>query len=813
MLFLGMSLSGCVTMADPDASQEYNSDAVGVVNPQTSLGQSFVSQRPNFNGITFWLTYPSGQSNKPVNSIDNSIKVKLFHDPSESTPVFSTTIDTPTSGTNIPITINLPNQKNLSGQNFYLLLSVNSGSIQINGRNEEAYPLGQAYINGNAINADIAFRLTYSYDLNALWQDFKQFAANSWIIFPLLILLWLPGWLCIDISGFRSHIDFGAQTAISLGISLALIPVIMLWTTILKIKWSRAGVVFVAGFLITLWVVRMIYVLITSINNHANLANSQSNDEMAPQSKAVNAIKINTIALMLIFLSSLAVRLIMIRDLATPAWVDSVHHALITRLILDAGGYPSTFLPYLNISTTVYHLGFHSIAAAFVWLSNLDLAHALLILGQVLNALSIFSVYLFTITLTRSSSAGIFAAFITGFLTPMPAYYTSWGRYTELTGLLILPVVLALAQLWLDEKTKKRNVWVILLGAIAAGGLFMVHYRVIIFLASLIFSFVIFEIVFGKKARRFKPGHFLLVLISMAVLGIISIFPWFYQTIKLIILSKISLPVNTSVSFFQDFSWPYLTSALGKQALVMASLGLLWSMIKRRGLIFIILLWLFSLFFLANLNAFNLPFAGLITNLSVEIMLFIPISILGGYLIDQILNNWKDFIPKQLILPSVGIICLLFGIVAYLGAKQLIPILNPVTILSRNADLTAIEWINEHIPEHETIVINPFAWGYGLYAGNDGGYWISPLSGRLTLPPPVLYGLGSGVKDLNQTIQNVITNNADPAKLWEFLTSQRLHFIYIGARGGIIPPEKLFSSGLYDLLYHQDGVWIFSVKP
>ena len=77
--------------------------------------------------------------------------------------------------------------------------------------------------------------------------------------------------------------------------------------------------------------------------------------------------------LVLIFLVSLVVRLIMVRDLATPAWVDSVHHALITRLILTNGAYPSTYLPYLDISPTVYHPGFHSIAASFVWLTNLDL--------------------------------------------------------------------------------------------------------------------------------------------------------------------------------------------------------------------------------------------------------------------------------------------------------------------------------------------------------------------------------------------------------------------------------------------------------
>jgi hypothetical protein len=224
-------------------------------------------------------------------------------------------------------------------------------------------------------------------------------------------------------------------------------------------------------------------------------------------------------------------------------------------------------------------------------------------------------------------------------------------------------------------------------------------------------------------------------------------------------------------------------------------------------------LWILILFFLANLGAFKLPGTSLITNLSVEIMLFIPISIFAGFFIDQTLMVWKDLIPKTLIIPSFGVICLVFGFIAYLGARQLIPIINPVTILSRESDLPAISWISKNIPENETIVINPFPWGYGLYAGNDGGYWISPLSGRFTLPPPVLYGLGSENSQITKQIQTIYSTSPDPALFWEFLHSQQLDYVYIGARGGVIPPEKLHSSGLFNVLYHQDGVWIFRVKP
>ncbi|MFZ0532627.1 MAG: hypothetical protein WAM09_05560 [Anaerolineales bacterium] len=810
MLFLMMSMSGCVTLADFDASQEYASDTVGVIDAQTNLGQSFVSRRPNLNGITIWLTPASGQTSEPTSA---NIIVKLFLAPGESKPEFSTTIIAPDSGNNIPITINIPNQKNLGGQNYFLLLTTDSGSIQINGRNEDAYPHGQAYVNENGVNADIAFRLSYNYDFLALLRDIKQFSASIWIAAPLFVVLWLPGWLLLELSGLRSHFDFGEQSAISIGFSLVSIPVVMLWTMILKIKWTRGAVFFVAGFLIAFFIVRLIYKVLVSQRNHPKPDRSQTQDQPTLPKKIITFFISKSFALILIFLVSLAVRLIMVRDLATPAWVDSVHHALITRIILDTGSYPSTYLPYWDMPATSYHPGFHSIAATFTWLANLDLDQSLLILGQVLNAMSVFSVYLITKSLTRSASAGLFAGIITGFLTPMPAYYTSWGRYTELTGLLVLPVVLALIQLWMDGKVNKRISMIIPLGAITAGGIFMIHYRVIVFLACLIFSFVIFHIVVRREGKKIEPARLLLFVITMTVLGIISVFPWLIQTLKTTILPIVNTVIDASVPFFQDFSWPYLTSALGKQALVLAGLGLVWAVIKQRSFPFILTAWILLLFLFANFNALKLPGANLISNSSVEIMLFLPISILGGYFIDQILIHWIGVIPKEFIIPSLGIIFIIFGSVTYLGAMQLVTIINPITILSRNADLPAIEWISEHIPENETIVINPFAWGYGLYAGSDGGYWISPLSGRVTLPPPVLYGLGSGADNINQKSQDLISLSPDPIAFSEFLHTNHLHYIYIGAKGGVISPENLVSSGLFTVHYQLDGVWILEVKP
>jgi hypothetical protein len=810
--FLIPFLSGCVTLSDPEASQEYNSDTVGSLNLQTTIGQSFVSRRSHLNGISLWLTSSSGQSNVASGPLTNQIAVKLYYSPLDTNPIYSTSI-TANIGDKYLITVPVPEQNNPAGQSYYLSLSTETGTSQVNGRNEDAYPYGQAYINSVPVNADMAFRLSYDYDLVAFFQDAMIFLRNSWIILPFLILTWLPGWLLLDVSGLRPHFDFGERTATSIGLSLALLPVVLLWTTTLGLKWSAHAVWFFSGGLVALFLVRLVYRYLRSSKTHPKPVSDQVRLETSSIPQGLSSFSHDSLFLLLIFIVTLAVRLIMVRDLATPAWVDAVHHALITQLIVDHGAYPSSYLPYLNISPTAYHAGFHSIAAFFMWLSRLDVARVLLILGQVLNAAAIFSVYLLCKTLTRSSRSALFAAFITGFMTPMPAYYTSWGRYTELTGLLILPVVIAMIQLWFNGKADHKNIWTVILGAIAAAGLFMVHYRVVIFLACLILSFLFFRIIFRNPTDHVKLSRLVVSIFSMTALSIIFVLPWIIPTLKATVFPKLASTSAISVAPFQDFPWAYLTSAFGKQALVLASLGFVLSLIKKRSMPFIIFTWMLMLFFLANVDTLKLPGSGLITNLSVEIILFMPVSILGGYFIDQLLQTWQGVIPSRVNQVTSLVAIIVFGFIGYLGSTQVVAILNPITILSRQADLPAIQWVSEHIPANETIAINPFGWGYGLYAGYDGGYWIEPLSDRLTTPPPVLYGLGSGYKQISLQSQQIISLSANPTQLNDYLNSQGIHYVFVGRRGGVLPPEKLVSSGFFELLYHQDGVWILSVKP
>ncbi len=219
---------------------------------------------------------------------------------------------------------------------------------------------------------------------------------------------------------------------------------------------------------------------------------------------------------------------------------------------------------------------------------------------------------------------------------------------------------------------------------------------------------------------------------------------------------------------------------------------------------------------MANLGVWALPGSNFVNNTSVEISLFLPISMFGGVFL-SLLVSWSF---KRLAAPFNFIY--LFGaasalvVLAILGARQLIPILNPTTMLFRAADRPALAWVEDNIPAGETILINPFAWGYGLYAGSDGGYWNVPLAGRSTMPPPVLYGLGNDqakVEAINDLIRQVLEAAGQPQDLYDLLVSQDISYIYLGVRGGPLSAESLLESGLFEVLYHNQDAWVFKVRP
>jgi hypothetical protein len=835
LLLLALALTGCsgfniVSLPDPETSQENVSSYVASAGPGQTIGQTFTARRPGLNSITLWVN-PSGK--------EGILQVRLYHTPADEQPLFTQTIPfdqiadgflhvrlprLPSASShpadpNGAIRVSPLTQPSPPSQPYYLLLRPLSGTIQARGRLEDIYPGGQAFSGSAPLPADLAFSTTYAYDLTALLDDLRLSLPRLWLILPLLAILYLPGWLLLAISGLGRRFDPGERLGLSIGLSLAIIPLAMLWTSTLGLRWGRNALLIAAALLLAAWLWRTIRFSISK------------NFGRRRWFYHLRLPKLTMLGLLSIFLLTLGVRLVMARDLSAPAWVDSVHHAVLSRLILEHGGFPATYAPYIDIDAAEYHAGFHSTLATFQWLSGLASPEAMLLLGQVLNALIVFAAYLLAVSLIRQPAAGLAAAAVAGLFTPMPAFYTSWGRYTQLAGLLILPAGMALARLAIENPERGEpapprkkpgrstvafltsNWTTIACTAIACGGLFLVHYRVAGFLALLLAAYFLSRVRFNRLEIARLAGRVAVFGGGTALLALLLTLPWSWRAITQVIAPKATIVSGSGAKAFQDFYWEYLTAAWGLPAMLLAGLGLGLSLLRRPSLAFSMAFWTGSLQLVANLSALHLPGGWFVNTISVAITLFLPTAVLAGYAIGQIYAFLSRISPSWRVVFQGSFVALGVAVIL-LAARALLPILRPSTDLFRYADRPAMAWIEQNIPPEATVLINPMYWGYNTYAGADGGYWITPLTGRKTIPPPVLYALGNPSEKLliGAVCQAVMDQAADPAALSDTLRSQGIRYVYLGARGGILSPQALRESEAFEVLYAHEGAWVFAVR-
>ncbi len=801
-LLLVFLLSGCVTLKDPEASLEYTGDVVAQLTAGTPVGQSFVSRRPRLNSLQLWL-----RQSKAPSSGAATITLRLYHQPGETRALTEVRLSSAEVQDAFPLTVALPPQPGPAGQAYYVELTSTDGVYDLLGRAEDAYPYGELLVSGTRQPYDTAFRLSYDYDAAAVASDLGSALRYAWLVLPLLLALWVPGRLLVRWIEPHLRLDWGERTALASGLSLAVVPVVLLWTSQLSYLFGSQSSLHWNG-----TAVRLVYLLLAGMLIFSALRQRRRQRWFHGPRLQFDRLDAGLLA---VFLFTLGLRLVMTRDLAGPAWVDSVHHALLTRLILEQGALPTTYEPFVQTVTANYHPGYHSTAAVFTWLSGLALPDALLIYGQVLNALSVFFIYLFTTTFTHDRAAGLAAALFVGVFSPMPAYYTGWGRYTQLAGLVVLPAAMRLIQALIHSR--RWSSAVLVEAALACAGLFLIHYRVVIFLVALLVAYGVAETIrTSDKQPVWRSLPRLVGRVSLAGgLAILMAWPWFVVIARSMLAPRLASGTTTlPPQPLTSLPWGYLTPAYGKIVLVLAMAGLVWSILRARWAGPTVALWTGLLYMSANQGSLALPFGGAVNLNSVEISLFIPLVTLAGFFVADLGRLVAQVLPRPVRLVYLAGVIAAAAWLSVLAGQALLPILNPTTLLFRQADRPAMTWAESNIPANETVLINPFLWGYGYYAGQDGGYYLPAFAGRPTLPVPLLFGMDQPeyTQHLVDVGRQALDNSKDPAGLYQLMQSQGLHYVYLGARGGAISPQALRQSPQFELLYAQDGVSIFRTR-
>ncbi|MBV7329271.1 hypothetical protein KFU94_13745 [Chloroflexi bacterium TSY] len=273
-----------------------------------------------------------------------------------------------------------------------------------------------------------------------------------------------------------------------------------------------------------------------------------------------------------ILILAIVTRHVQIRFLVLPNWVDSVHHTMVTLLLLDSGSLPTTYDPYIPDGRFFYHWGFH---AHLVWLNWLlgdhlpvDVAKRMLLFGQILNVLSAVMLYAVGRILFQSRRAGLLTAVFGTLVSWYPAYYASWGRYTQLTGVLVL-LPLFVVFLRFHQFRSWRTICA---AAFLASGLFLIHVR-IAFLACILFMAVILWIHIGSRAKQ-SLGRWICALILTGLI----VLPWLYRLLNNPRLQQI-LTTSTAEtqqwwSTYNEIPWTLVWSPRNHELLALATGGM-----------------------------------------------------------------------------------------------------------------------------------------------------------------------------------------------------------------------------------------------
>ena len=633
------------------------------------------------------------------------------------------------------------------------------------------------------------------------------------VLVSVATVLLLPGlaWLVLFRDQDQDPLE---QLAGVIGVSIALTALTSLGFFFAGWKFSTAGLVGIYTILAAVIVGSLVYRRLSL--SHSVFSNSTDDgmqlgeySELPPRSSRVIPPWIYFALLGGILCLIVAFRFYQVRDLVVPSWVDSVHHVVIVQAFLENRGVPTTLDPYLPIPF-YYHYAFHALSAAFAALAQVPPHQSVLWVGQILNAAVALAIYRLGKALWGDWRRAGLGLLLIGFVSQMPAYYATWGRYTLLTGLVLLPLAMATAQDIMHKGvTRSRLATMTMLVA----GLVLSHYYAALLLAVFLAFCIGQALIAGFRAGQRGKGENWLPLIFGVALGFLLAAPWLYRMWGHA-QSEVKVGVvSLSMQAVEDSYYPgflaYIWHLLGPQRnyfFLLISLGGLPIAMRRRETrafaLWALVLGLLTLPWGVYLAPFRPDHAA--------IVLFLPAALLLADLMVTVIE-WLATTRFSRIAVPVALL-LVVALITW-GAWDTRKIVNPATILATSNDLQAIAWIEANVAESARFLINVTHWQYGSYRGVDGGWWIGPLTGRETLLPAVLYSMGDNqyVQQVNEYARQSSELQGCSPEFWDLVSRTSVTHIYLNRDKGSLKAENLQNCPNLALVYQEGEISIYQV--
>jgi hypothetical protein len=834
LLFIVFSLAACST-----GSTSLPVSDSRIINQGSSFGQSFTSQNNGLSGISVLLAPIQTQS-------AGSLLLHLRTSPQSTDDLVSARLPLSEITRQAYYKFDIPPQSDSQLKDYYFQVEVEGeGQVQIFTAAADSYLDGALYENQIPQDAQLGFLLEYEFKAYLLGLTHQAIKWVGVLLVGLFAFI-LPGWALFSFfwRGWQD-LPWGAKFGLSGGLSLAIYPLFILWTSLVGFHLGPiyAWLPPLVGLLTLTWKNRKSLVLTRlSIRQKFNLR------EHLQQLSAGNVIA--DIGCIVIIGLVIVSRLWVIRSLDVPLFRDSYQHTMITQLIIDHSGLFNSWEPYADLTSFTYHFGFHSAAAVFHWISGASAPRSVLWTGQLINVIAILGLYPLAFKIAKNRWAGVIAMLIAGLLSSMPMYYVNWGRYTQLAGQAILPVAIWTAWELLDIPflTLQNSSWFrikinwrslgfgfgsIAITWLALGGVAITHYRILI-LAILFFPAYAL-ITFSRKNILDLIGR----IIWIGIGGAILFAPWFLhisggKILEIFADQITTLPSALSTTMMQTNYINNITFYLPLSICVLSVLCIGLGLWKRKKELLIFNFWWILIVLATNPSWIGLPGTGLITNFAIYMAFYIPASVIVGSASEWIIlygkqigrlgtsmNKWNI---SKLLLP-----CMALVVICIIGIRELPNSVNVINIpthaLITRPDLRAMAWIRENLSTDAIFLINGyFMVNDTLVVGSDGGWWIPILTGRKTSLPPFTYSfedsnLPNNLEATNNLVRVIQDKGVTNPEIITLLNQHSIKYLYIGQHQcnvgytgpQLLDPKSIVINPMFKVVYHQDRVWIFEV--
>jgi hypothetical protein len=794
-LIVGFLLAGCSNWVWPDQPSAASPEPAALTSA-TSWGQTFVALESGLAGIDVYLLPVDGAA------ASGEVSLHLRADPDSTVDIAAAAL--PLAAVTQPnfYHFEFPPQAESQRRAYFVVLELaGDGSAQVGRAAGDAYEHGSLYQNGEPVDAQMAFRLGYDPAWVARGVLADGAAWLGWLTLALFLFV-LPGWALLAAlwPGVPSA-GWPEKLGLAVGLSLALYPVLFLWTHVIGLHLGPGYA----------WLPPLAGLAVLGAAAWRRRQDRPAPGKTKPIAEWLGSTSFwPNLAFVAVFALIVLTRFWAVRNVALPMWGDSYQHSVITQLLVDHGGLFDSWQPYAGLQTFTYHFGFHSLVAVFHWLSRLPAPQAVLWFGQLLNCLSLVALYPLATRVGRSPWAGIAAMALAGLLSPMPMFYTDWGRYTQLAGQAILPTACYFA--WEQVERPKWDWRLLGLATLAFSGLALTHYRILIFAAIFLAAALLLN---WRQLRRMLP--------RVAALGAASgllFLPWFWHAyggrMMTVLVAQVTTPPSAiSAPAESNFATDLLLYPAWWWLMTILALAVgLW---RRNRAVLLVAVWWALILLAANPKWVGLPGDGVLTDFTVLIAMYLPAAILVG----SAVAGWIGPVPRW----GAAACVVILGLGLWGARSRLTEIRTDRYALATWADVRAADWIKTNLPLEARFLVNSlFAYGDRLVAGSDGGWWLPLLARRSTNLPPLNYSLERGDQPdyrvwVNAVPEAIRANGVADAAVLQLLAEREITHVYVGQKQGRVnyggpddlAPQVLLASPNFRPVYHEDRVWIFEV--